>query len=82
MARLGITMLRHGVTIFAERLGVAVGLHFNSGAARVTSLGELTASMAHEVNQPLTAVIMQKAHATSLAAPVRVIEKPCMCNPR
>src|SRR5438034_11589498 len=29
----GVTMLRYGVTIFAERLGVAVGLRFSSGAA-------------------------------------------------
>jgi len=26
--------------------------------------------------------IMQKTHATSLAAPFRMIGKPCMCNPR
>src|SRR5262245_16100827 len=42
MPRPGVTMLRHGVTLVAQRLGVAIGLHFDSGAA-IAEIPRLTA---------------------------------------
>src|SRR5262245_21505305 len=42
MPRTRITMLRHGVTIFAEGPGISIGLHFDSGAA-IAKVPRLTA---------------------------------------
>src|SRR5262245_48668316 len=42
MTGFGVTMLRHGVTIFAERFRVAVGLHFHLGGA-IAEIPGLTA---------------------------------------
>lgn len=66
----GISIVAIGVTTYlALRLVAAEATAFETRErllriARVTSLGELTASIAHEINQPLTAIVTSAGACT------------------